>query len=567
MDDFVSKALNSSTAASDKWRILREINREISLSFDQRPIMKLVAAKLRDLVPYDIFAFVLLTNVKRLLVRTSVPLHPEEVNKFYKLLLREFELISGPGVLGKEEELEFDTTGVVEETGETQVVSQVAYPILTRDEILGMFALGSTEKRRFSPEELQLLGIVATDVAMAVRNIVLYDNVKRVNADLERQAHDSQLKLEALYDITKTVFEPKLLFPKIVEKIVDVGRVKSCALKLSDRSGNLKVASKSEHSRGPHVGAAMTLTPGSLFTVPVKVKNKMYGVLELGQKLDGKDFDSADIDLLSTLAFYAGIAIQNTRLLKDALETRRTERELELSREIQEKLLPRVYPEIAGLDIAAGTRPARVIGGDFYNFFLLDEYRMGCVISDISGKGIPAALLMNMIRSVFKTVVETTEGVAEIMNTVNRLVTDDIDSYSFATCVYLIFDAKEQRIILSNAGHHPVLLFRETEEECRELNVEGVPIGIFDEYQYNRLEEACRPGDIFIIFTDGILDARSREELDFGLARLQNNVKKNKDKDAQGILNSIFSEVDSFAAGTNQFDDMTVVVLKVGDLP
>lgn len=546
---------------SNKSRILREINREISLSFDQRPIMKLVADKLRDLVPYDIFAFVLFTNVRRMLVRTTCPLPQEEIERFYKLLLREYELIAGSDMPGYPDDIELDTSQAVEGRENVSVVSHVAYPILTRDEILGMFALGSTAQRRFSPEEIQLLGIVATDVAMAVRNITLYDNVKRANADLERQARDSQLKLEALYDITRSVFEPDLLFKKIVEKIVGIAGVRSCSLKLSDRHGNLNVVSKAE----PDLDNLPLPVPHqtSLFTVPVKVKNKMYGILELGGKLDGKDFDSADIDLLSTLSFYAGVAIENTRLLTEALETRRTERELELSREIQEKLLPKTFPVISGVEFAAGTRPARVIGGDFYDFFQLDENRLGCIISDISGKGIPAALLMNMIRSVFKTVVATTEGVAAVMNTVNQLITDDIDSYSFATCIYLVLDSREKKIYLSSSGHHPLQLFRQGEDECRELSVEGVPIGIFKEYVYHSIEAEVEPGDVLVLFTDGILDARSREEMDFGLTRLQETVKRNREQAVSDILEAVFTEVDTFAAGTSQFDDMTAVVFKI----
>ncbi len=241
------------------------------------------------------------------------------------------------------------------------------------------------------------------------------------------------------------------------------------------------------------------------------------------------------------------------------------ERDLELAERIQRRLRPSSYPTAPGLDVAGRTRPARSLAGDFYAFFQLGEKRVACAIADISGKGLGAALLMNMIRSALKTIIATTGDNPEILATVNRLVGKEeiIQESSFATCQYLTFDLQEMNLSFSNAGHNPILLFRKGEQGNRELFISGVPIGIIQDSKYELVEEPLKAGDILVLFTDGISEAHDRDDNQFGMDRLNGVVAASRDGTAEEILSAVFDAVDEFASGTKQYDDMTAVVFKI----
>ena len=243
------------------------------------------------------------------------------------------------------------------------------------------------------------------------------------------------------------------------------------------------------------------------------------------------------------------------------------ERDIELAKRIQKRLRPSSYPKMKGMDIAGRTRPARSLAGDFYAFFQLDENKVGCAIADISGKGVSAALLMNMIRSALKTVLDTRGDRHDVMNIVNRLVSSEeiIKESSFATCMYLVLNLKLMTVRFSNAGHNAILLFRQGEEAYQELFIGGVPLGIFKKMDYGQVEAPLQAGDILVLYTDGINEAHDPEEKQFGLERFVEVINRSRHLSAEEILQAVFDAVDEFAAGRGQYDDMTTVILKIGD--
>lgn len=243
------------------------------------------------------------------------------------------------------------------------------------------------------------------------------------------------------------------------------------------------------------------------------------------------------------------------------------ERDIELAKRIQRRLRPSSYPKMEGMDIAGRTRPARSLAGDFYAFFQLEESKVGCAIADISGKGVSAALLMNMIRSALKTVLATRGDRPDVMNIVNRLVSSEeiIKESSFATCMYLVLNLKLMTVRFSNAGHNAILLFRQGEEAYQELFIGGVPLGIFKKMDYGQVEAPLKPGDILVLYTDGINEAHNPDEQQFGLERFVEVINRSRHLSAEEILQAVFDAVDEFAAKRGQYDDMTTVVFKIGD--
>ena len=265
---------------------------------------------------------------------------------------------------------------------------------------------------------------------------------------------------------------------------------------------------------------------------------------------------------LASLAYhYTGErrAFRQYRREQDLLE-----RDIELARRIQKRLMPDYPPAMSNLSISARTRPARSLGGDFYDFFMFDEERIGCVIADISGKGVSAALLMNMIRSVFKTVIGTMGEREDVLSVVNHHVSNEeiIQESSFATCIYLVADIRKSSLTFSNAGHSPALLFRDG-EPVAELKAHGVPVGILKESTYRSSSVPIHPGDVIVLYTDGFPEAHNVQTEQFGTDRLIEIVAACRDSSPEEILERVFAEVDCFTEGRSQFDDMTMVVFKV----
>ena len=265
---------------------------------------------------------------------------------------------------------------------------------------------------------------------------------------------------------------------------------------------------------------------------------------------------------LASLAYhYTGErrAFRQYRREQDLLE-----RDIELAMRIQKRLMPDFPPGMSKLAISARTRPARSLGGDFYDFFMFDEERVGCVIADISGKGVSAALLMNMIRSVFKTIIGATGEREDVLSVVNHHVSNEeiIQESSFATCIYLVVDSNESSLTFSNAGHSPALLFRDG-EPVAELKAHGVPIGIIKESTYRSSSIPIQPGDVIVLYTDGFPEAHNVQGEQFGTDRLIEIVAGCRDSSSEDILERVFAEVDGFTEDRSQFDDMTMVVFKV----
>ncbi len=243
------------------------------------------------------------------------------------------------------------------------------------------------------------------------------------------------------------------------------------------------------------------------------------------------------------------------------------EKDIELAKRIQARLLPAEYPKVEGLDIAGRSRPARGLAGDFYTFFEQGEKKLSAAIADITGKGVAAALLANMIRSAMKTVIATSGDSPQLMEQVNIIVSREqiIKESSFATCMYLTIDLEEMKVSFFNAGHNPIIVAREGEEKCLEFFVRGVPVGVMKKMKFKRVEEDLKPGDVLFLFTDGINEAHNSKDEMYGMDRMNEMILKSRHLSADEIITAVFDDVDKFAGKRKQFDDMTATVFKIAD--
>ena len=246
------------------------------------------------------------------------------------------------------------------------------------------------------------------------------------------------------------------------------------------------------------------------------------------------------------------------------VEKERLERELELAREIQHGFLPEVFPRLPGFDCAAGYRPARQVGGDFYDVIALDEQRVGLVMADVSDKGLAAALFMARTRSLIRAEAQRAASPRTVLLNVNRLLLEMSQSGMFVTVFYGVLDVGSGTLHYARAGHDRPLLIPAVRGSYHILDAEGMALGVLDGVFLEEAALPMGPGDLLVLYTDGITDASSPAGEFFGLENLQDAVLGTQSADAQGVCDRVLARVDQFQAGAEQFDDMALLVARLG---
>jgi sigma-B regulation protein RsbU (phosphoserine phosphatase) len=256
-------------------------------------------------------------------------------------------------------------------------------------------------------------------------------------------------------------------------------------------------------------------------------------------------------------------AVEHLRLKKESeLFQQHLEQELAEAQRIQQFLLPQQSPSIDGLDIGIFSLPARQVGGDYHDFIELPSGELGIVVGDVSGKGMPAALLMASVQASLRAYAETSYSPKHIISQVNNLLYRYTESHKFVTLFYGVLNPQSGTLTYSNAGHNYPLIFREN-EDMFELDSTGMPCGILENASYGEARIKMKRGDIALIYTDGITEAMNSDEMMFGEQRLKNVVSKSLHLDLTDLVNSIREELSRFVGNEPQFDDLTLVALKI----
>lgn len=301
----------------------------------------------------------------------------------------------------------------------------------------------------------------------------------------------------------------------------------------------------------------------SMITVPLKVKERITGVAQVINRLDGAAFDQDDLDLFIALCSLAAIAIENAKMHKSLMERQRLVKDMEFARTVQESFLPQRPPEIDGFKFSAHYTPAQEVGGDFYDFIHLDCGRIGIVIGDVSGKGVPAALYMAKLGSDLRTLAFTEKDPAAALGKLNTLLAERSRRGMFATLLYVELDSLTGKLMIANAGHLPPVI-KKADGTVRKLApAGGAPLGILAGMSFT--EEAVRleRGDAMVLYTDGIVEAMdAREEL-YGFERFEALIGKSASDPGQ-LKTAIIDDVNRFTGLSSQHDDMTLVVFGAG---
>ncbi len=296
---------------------------------------------------------------------------------------------------------------------------------------------------------------------------------------------------------------------------------------------------------------------------PIRAHNEIKGFI-IAAKKDDLMFDDEDRDAMNTFSDYASVAIENSRLLEESIEKERLEKELDVAREIQRKILPSKNPDFEDLKISTVFIPAFEVGGDYYDFFEVDETKLGFVIADVSGKGISAAFIMAEVKGIFESLSKTIERPKDILIKANEILQRTLDRKNFVSAAYGLIDFKKETVSISRAGHCPVLLVRNNIVE--NLRPSGIGLGLnFGAQFVDSLEEIelkLQENDTIVLYTDGITEAKNKELEDFGNIQFEQILINYSLKNADEISNKVMREVTLFSQSSPQHDDITLVILK-----
>jgi len=299
----------------------------------------------------------------------------------------------------------------------------------------------------------------------------------------------------------------------------------------------------------------------SLLSVPLRLQGEMMGLLIIFNKQDDRGFTVEDQRLLSIISSQSAQVIENARLYQEEQELIRMEEDLKVAYQIQVNLLPKSNPDIPGYDIAGISIPAKEVGGDYYDYIKINDQRWAFCLGDISGKGVPASLLMANLQATLRSQSVFGHSCSECLERSNFLLYQSTDLQKFATLFYAILDTEQNQIEYASAGHNPPFLLSR-DLQVRQLNVGGMILGFQPNSQYAEETIPFESGDTLVLYSDGITEAMNEEDDQFEPERLEAIIRENHVLSSQELLNTIIDSVRVFAGESAQSDDMTLLVIK-----
>lgn len=468
-----------------------------------------------------------------------------------------------------------------------QLHSYIWVPLRVKSRLLGVISISKKFMgNEYEQVDLELLNIISQQLSIAINNFCLIRDLKESNFQLNRKI----LELETLYDLGIAI-GGLMAIPDLTEQILfnAVGLTDASAglLALLGENGlelgagiNLpsddlkslenfellhKVLDKGESIIDNSVDSAgKPFGFNKLLLVPLRGQRQVLGLIGLADKESRKglkDFTEEDTRLLQNFATQAGIAIENAKFYAESLEKEKLERELHVAASIQQNLLPDAPPVIEGMEIAATTIPSRFVGGDFYDFMERENQYLFS-IADVSGKGIPAALLVSTLHATLHALTEDSWDIIRILERVSQSIYKSSLSNKFITFYLAHYDSDTNVLTSINAGHNYPLLVT-ADGTIKRLRAGGLCLGMLPNSSYEKESHRLMPGDLLVMYTDGVTEAFNPQDEEFGEERLEELLIKNRRLSAQEIFDAILNAVSDFSDGTPQFDDITLTVCKM----
>ncbi|NNE35471.1 MAG: SpoIIE family protein phosphatase [Rhodothermales bacterium] len=304
---------------------------------------------------------------------------------------------------------------------------------------------------------------------------------------------------------------------------------------------------------------------GSLVAIPLVARAELLGALMVAKEVT-EGFEPDDVSALSVYCDQAALALDRAHLFEERLEKERLTRELAIAREVQTKLLPQNIPQLPGLFIHASSTPAQEVGGDYFDFVKLDGDRLGFIIADVSGKGTSAAFYMAVMQGIFTSVSSLAKTPRDFLLAANAALAQVLEKNVFISVIYGIIDARNETISIARAGHCPAATI-ELSGSAGLWSLGGMGLGldptgrIFGETLAQETR-TLSPGDVFILYTDGVVESRSRSGEEYGYDRILAVLEENRHEDVSDLHRALIRDLDTFVENGSYGDDTTVVVIK-----
>lgn len=560
---------------------LLEVTSATSNTLDLDELLSNVAGIVKKVIPYELFAILLYSERRQdLHIRYAVG-HREEVVR--SLSVRLGEGITGAAAAQHEPILVGDVRADPRYLNALDAVrSELAVPMLARNLLVGVIDVQSTREHTYTEYDRALLRLIASRVASSIDNARLYRRVDRQNRTLRTLSRISQ-EFASILDLDE-------LLSKIAETVRGLINYDAFSILLVDEEHKvLRHRVSVRHDKRVNIdniplgkgitgAAAESREPvrvddtladpryiashpdlRSEVAIPLIVHDRVVGVMDLESDRVAY-FNDDHVRTLSLLAPQIATSVENARLYQEvAQRQRRMEEDLKAARELQTWLLPTEPPDLVNLEVAVGLRPAREISGDIYDFSEHDNDHATLAFGDVSGKGAAAALYGSLISGILRSAVRRRRSPAALMKVLNdALVARKVEA-RYVTMLVMLWHPLTRHFEMSNAGSLPPMICRGG--EIIKLRVEGVPLGLLPDRDYEEITFEAQAGDVIVLYSDGISDHMSPSGQEYGRWRLAHVVRSHSKKTAQQILDAIFADLDHF--NRDLFDDQTVVVMKV----
>lgn len=561
-----------------------EVADVVNTTLDLDTTLRRVAELVRKVIDYEIFAILLLNEkTQDLRIRFQVGYSREVAER---TRVKVGEGVSGIAAQKREPVLVGDVTKDSRYISAVpNVRSELALPLIVKNRVIGVIDIESRQPDYFTEEHKRLLMLIASRMAVGIENARLYTRTTR-------QARTLVLLNEIARELTSILNLDELLkrVAELLSRLIDyqmfsILMLDSGGQKLQHRFslrfqenihikhdiavGQGVVGYAAQHKQAvlvPDVNKdaryiALNPETRSELAVPLIYKGKVIGVLDLEHTRRGF-FTDDHKRTVTTLAAQVAIAIENAQLYEQiAQQEQRLERDLAMARELQFRLLPPTLPKIANLDVAARFVPARAIGGDLYDFMGYSLSRTAIVVGDVSGKGAPAAIYAALVSGILRSHAPIEPAPAEMLSAVNFSLGERRIEGQFVSLIYAVWDDEKRNLRVANSGLPRPVYCHDGKTEIIEAT--GLPLGLFDDADYDEFSFAAKPGDMFVFFSDGILDAQNKAHELFGRGGLEKVIAASLNLPAEEVVNAIFTAVAEHAGNEDAFDDQTVVVIRV----
>ena len=564
--------------------MLLEVADVVNTTLDLDTTLRRVAELVRKVIDYEIFAILLLNEKTQELRFRFQTGYPREYSEHVRIKV-------GQGVTGRAAQLRqaILVNDVTKEDGYIEAIpnvrSELAVPLIVKNRLIGVIDIEAREPGYFTDEHRRLLTLIGSRMAVGIENAQLYTRTTR-------QARTLLLLNEIARELSSILNLDQLLkrIAELLNRIIDYQMFSILLLDESEQmlthrfslrfqeSIHLKhdiplgqglvgaaAAEKTavlvpDVSKDPRYVMANPETKSEL-AVPLIYKDKVIGVLDLEHTRRGF-FTEDHKRTITTLAAQVAIALENARLYEQiARQERRLERDLALARELQFRLLPPSMPKLENLEVAAKFVPARAIGGDLYDFVHYSGSRLGIVIGDVSGKGAPAAIYAALVSGILRSHAPIEPAPAEMLSAVNFSLGERRIEAQYICLMYAVWDDDRRTLQVANSGLPRPIYLHDGKIEIIEAT--GLPLGLFDDAEYEEFNFRTKPGDMFVFFSDGILDASNKAGEMFGRKGVERVIAACPEQTPECVVSSLFQAVEEHSEGQNAFDDQTVVAIKV----